>query len=115
DTLTYYRYYHFNDSSFKNYERKWSGFQGINKNSNSQKYTRVEGLDNEKLAVFCRKLIPSILYFPNFLFDFPSKIYLETKDEASPKEKFYIDLIQDILNSLDNETNLQTHLVNRIK
>ncbi|TWF39601.1 putative ATP-dependent endonuclease of OLD family [Chitinophaga polysaccharea] len=115
--LTYFRHYNFENSKFKDLDSKWSGFEGVLKNG----YKTVDIGDisynhvNTKLATFCRSLIPSILYFPNFLFDFPSRIYLETKENPSPKQQFYIELIQDILYSLDNSTNIKTHLVERIK
>lgn len=119
ETLTYFRYYKFENSLFKELDRKWSIFRGILKDEPTDNYIYIDDTkykaDNAALAVFCRKLIPNILYFPNFLFDFPSRIYLETKSAPNFKENFYKELIQDILNSLNNNTNIQTHLVDRIR
>lgn len=119
DTLKYYRYYNFKNSKFENSQSKWSALSGVLKTDFPEKYTPILDTsypaDNLVLANFCRKLIPSILYFPNFLFDFPSTIYLETKEECTAKENFYIELIQDILFSLDNDTNIQTHVIDRKK
>lgn len=119
DKLIYYRYYKFKDSKFQELDSKWSGFDGWLKTEPKEDYIHIGDKtypeDNLKLAGFCRGLIPSILYFPNFLFDFPSKIYLETKIESTAKEKFYIELVQDILFSLENSSNIQTHLIDRIK
>ncbi|MGB8217303.1 MAG: AAA family ATPase [Candidatus Methanoperedens sp.] len=119
DTLKYYRYYRFKDSKFTDLDSRWQGFHGWLKTEPNKNYIFISdelySKDNIKLARFCDKLIPSILYFPNFLFDFPSKIFLETKEEPTPKEKFYIELIQDILYSLRNNTNIKTHLIGRIK
>lgn len=119
NTLKYYNYYSFNDSKFTKSENRWSGFDGWLKAEMREKYVHIgdELYDNAnlKLARFCSGLIPSILFFPNFLFDFPLQISLETKEEPNPKEKFYIDLIQDILHSLENDTNIKTHLIDRIK
>ena len=57
--------------------------------------------------------MPSILYFPNFLFEFPERIYLNpTIDD--PKHIFYQTIIQDVLDSLDNNTNISEHLIDRI-
>ena len=40
----------------------------------------------KKIIAFIRDdLLPTILYFPNFLFDFPEKIYLEDLPEESEK------------------------------
>jgi len=56
--------------------------------------------------------IPSILFFPNFLFEFPERIYLDpaTQGEVS---KFYRVLLQDILDSLCNDTDVETHILER--
>ncbi|HEY4788637.1 MAG TPA: AAA family ATPase [Bacteroidales bacterium] len=119
EIIKYYRHYRFKDSKFQNLDSRWDGFEGWLKTDMEEKYTNIGDKtypdDNTKLASFCRELIPSILYFPNFLFDFPSKIYLETKAEPTAKEKLYIELVQDILFSLENNSNIQTHLVDRIK
>lgn len=115
DTLKYYRDYKFKDSKFTELDSKWTGFVGKLKTGKKRKYIHIRGDSNIKLSHFCHRLIPSILFFPNFLFDFPSKIVLETKEEQTPKEKYYIELIQDILYSLENNTNIQTHLIDRIK
>lgn len=59
------------------------------------------------------KNIPSILYFPNFLFEFPEKIYLNDSIEDA-KHQFYQQIIQDVLDSLKNDTNINEHLIARI-
>lgn len=120
DTIKYYRDYKFKDSKFQELDSRWDGFKGWLKSEATEKYIGIRKEngykeENFSLANFCNNLIPSILYFPNFLFDFPSKIYLETKVEATAKEKFYIELVQDILYSLENSSNIKTHLVDRIK
>ena len=77
----------------------------------------VRDLNNaQALLVFdvIKERIPSILYFPNFLFEFPERIYLEdTVDDA--KHKYYQTIIQDVLDSLKNNTNIQEHLIRRIQ
>ncbi|MFM2306824.1 MAG: hypothetical protein RLZZ367_1493, partial [Bacteroidota bacterium] len=119
ESIKYYRNYKFKDSKFQELDSRWTGFHGWLKTEPKEKYINIDdttyGTDNATLATFCNALIPSILYFPNFLFDFPSKIYLQTKEEPNAKEKFYIELIQDILFSLENNSNIKTHLVDRSK
>lgn len=116
DTLTYFRDYVYENSKFKELDSQWNGFQGIRKgqDDDSAKYESIKGEDNYKLAEFCRGLIPSILYFPNFLFDFPSRIYLQSNTKFTPAEAFYEALIQDILYSLGNDSNIKVHLIDRI-
>ncbi|HEY1047129.1 MAG TPA: AAA family ATPase, partial [Bacteroidia bacterium] len=117
--LVYYRFYKFANSKFIGSDFRWSGFEGKLKGAQPEDdYTRVANHNpdsNIKLSNFCSTLIPSILYFPNFLFDFPSRIYLEGKSELTDKEKFYLELVQDILYSLQNDTNYNIHLVERVK
>ena len=112
NTIKYFRNYKFKDSKFTELDSRWTGFEGWLKTEKVEKYIQIDdkvyGNDNASL-------IPSILYFPNFLFDFPSKIYLETKAEATAKETFYLELVQDILYSLENSSNIKIHLVDRIK
>jgi AAA15 family ATPase/GTPase len=99
DKIIYTRKYNFKNSKFQKVESYWTGFNGWLKTSRIEKYISITGEngakyteDNSKLYFYCRELIPNILYFPTFLFDFPSKIYLETEEEATAKEKFYIPL-----------------------
>ncbi len=113
--LTYYKNYNFKDSKFVNLKSTWTGLSGKLLLTDTD-FVRISGEPNTLISNFCKSLIPSILYFPNFLFDFPSKIYL--KSEALEKEKdlkqeFYCELIQDILFSLDNDTNIKTHIIDR--
>lgn len=118
-TIKYFRNYKFKDSKFTELDSRWTGFEGWLKSEQFEKYIKIDdkkySRSNMQLSNFCSSLIPSILYFPNFLFDFPSKIYLETKAEATAKETFYLELVQDILYSLENSSNIKTHLVERIK
>lgn len=58
--------------------------------------------------------LPKILYFPNFLFEFPGRIYLEESND-NKTDVFYRTVIQDILDSLKNDTNIETHIVARAK
>jgi hypothetical protein len=60
-------------------------------------------------------LLPSILYFPNFLFDFPDRIYLEDTGTQDAFHSFYRLVLQDVLDSLANGTSIETHLLARAK
>ena len=57
--------------------------------------------------------IPSILYFPNFLFDFPEKIDLTADPNEDETNTFYKRIIQDILDKLGNNMDVETHIVER--
>ncbi|MCL4447208.1 MAG: ATP-binding protein [Candidatus Thermoplasmatota archaeon] len=117
-TTWYSRNYSFLDSKFKEENRYWNGLKGKlkgNENGSFIDMWKKYNADWHKLDEFILSLIPTILYFPNFLFDFPSRIYLQTiPNEKDLRENFYIDLIQDILYSLENKTYIDDHLIKRI-
>lgn len=67
----------------------------------------------EKLVDHIDIRFPFILYFPTFLFEFPSRIYLQTEENESPKNAYYRSIIQDILDSLNEKLTIQEHIVDR--
>lgn len=68
------------------------------------------------LVKFIRaELLPKIVYYPNFLFNFPKSIYLEEQPNEGTEQEFYRTVLQDVLDSLDNDLNLDTHLLARAK
>ena len=72
----------------------------------------VSGTDWQAAA---KALIPRMMpirYFPNTLFEFPERIYLEPEND-SVKEIFYRDLLDSILGSLNIGANVQEHLIDR--
>ncbi|MCE3278110.1 MAG: family ATPase [Bacteroidetes bacterium] len=60
-------------------------------------------------------LIPPIIYYPDFLFDFPSKIYLEKYPDETEEQETYREVISDILDSLGGNYNIKSHLIERMK
>lgn len=62
-----------------------------------------------------KKRIPKIIYYPNFLFEFPDKIFLEEKPNEEGKQRFYRGVLQDVLDSIGNDLNLDTHVIQRAK
>jgi len=118
EQIFFIKNFEYKNSKFVRSGMRWSGMDGCTK-SNPGKYKHFnEKFHNEinlGLAAICSKLLPNILYFPNFLFEFPGQLPLETKEKPTSKQSFYIDLVQDILNSLGNDTDINTHLIERIK
>lgn len=117
--LTYYRHYSYENSQFVELDKRWSGLDGVLKDEPTEKYVHIGDKlfadDNTKLANVARKMIPNILYYPNFLFDFPTRIHIEFDGKPNSKEIFYLDLIQDILNSLNNDTSVNKHILERMR
>lgn len=62
-----------------------------------------------------KKMIPPVIYYPNFLFEFPDLIYLEEFADEGREQVFYRRLLQDILDSLNNDLSLQTHVIERAR
>ncbi|HEY9620920.1 MAG TPA: AAA family ATPase [Crinalium sp.] len=60
-----------------------------------------------------RSMVPPIIYYPNFLFEFPDVIYLEKFEGEGREQVFYRRLLQDVLDSLNNKLSLQTHIIER--
>lgn len=69
----------------------------------------------QKIVAFLITLMPSVLYFPNFLFDFPDKIYLEDAPVDTEKHEFYRTILQDVLDALDEDMQLDKHVLERAK
>lgn len=84
-------------------------------------FTLNNELWNEVTAYIEKSLFPRIIFYSNFLFEIPPKIYLakKNKDETTtPKyllatDAQYFLLIQDILDSLNQGLNIEPHLVSR--
>jgi ABC-type Mn2+/Zn2+ transport system ATPase subunit/5S rRNA maturation endonuclease (ribonuclease M5) len=59
------------------------------------------------------KWLPPIIYYPNFLFDFPDRIYLTEIQNEGKEQSFYRRFLQDVLDSLQNNLLLEEHIINR--
>lgn len=109
--------FNFKDSVFLN-RNNTMGFYLKVKKKGSRKITSLhEGTARNDIwsdiwELVSRKL-PPIIYYPNFAFEFPEKIYLAQFDGEDPEQKFYRSFLQDILDSLDNNTNIENHLIAR--
>jgi predicted ATP-dependent endonuclease of OLD family/5S rRNA maturation endonuclease (ribonuclease M5) len=114
--------YAFEDSKLisKHSQKIWYvHFKGKTKRGKVEKYLKDQ--DWQKATDFLIPLLPSILFFPNFLFEFPDKIYLENKAEDtnedstkdSEKHEFYRTVLQDVLDAIGKNHKLQRHILDR--
>lgn len=108
--------FEFEDSDYKSTRNAWhvnvSGKKKSGRKERNFSYPAPEWTN----AVLCiKKLIPSISYFPTFLFEFPARIYLEDNKEETTINKYYRTIIQDILDSLDEKLDVQKHIVKRVQ
>ncbi len=60
-------------------------------------------------------LVPKIIYYPDFLFDFPEKILLNSEAIKTTEEKTYMAMIQDVLEYIQPDLSIEKHLVERMK
>lgn len=81
----------------------------------ARKEVPLLGTEWQKALAFVRTLLPAILYFPNFLFDFPDRIYLEQPPSDPEVHHFYRRVLQDVLNAIGGDIDLDTHVLERAK
>lgn len=60
-----------------------------------------------------RNRLPTIAYYPTFVFDFPKRIYLTDRDNA-PRNQFYRQLFQDILDYDGNGYSIDESILARL-
>ena len=73
------------------------------------------GTDWQTIITVVKKFLPRIVYFPNFLFEFPDKIYLENPPADEKKHTFYRTVLQDVLDAIGDKTNISEHILARAK
>ncbi|MEG3438905.1 AAA family ATPase [Pannus brasiliensis CCIBt3594] len=105
----------FENSLFKNTVFRWeTNIFGKESKKRNQQKLNPECKAWNSFSSFIRKNIPPIIYYPNFLFNFPDVIYLEESDGEGIEQAFYRRLVQDILDSLPNQLNVKTHIIDRV-
>ena len=93
------------------FEVKYEGnrnYRPLTADENSDHFSRLVNFIEETL-------MPSIIYYPDFLFDFPNKIYLDQDRFGNDDEQLaYYNLVQDILSSIRPDLLIKNHLVDRL-
>lgn len=104
--------YIYKNSKYQDMRSSWSlAIRG--KEGKSRRTTTLQGDNWNKAVNFLKDRMPKILYFPTTLFDFPNRIYLN-KETNEYKDNFYKGVIQDILDSLNENLNIKEHIVERM-
>lgn len=111
----------FKDSNFVEKNRLWTAGIATVKRKNDEGNYETKSLIkfdkthwNELTEIIKEKLLPVIIYYPNFLFDFPDQILLEELPNEPKEQIFYRNVIQDILSSIDKNLQLKQHIVDRV-
>jgi hypothetical protein len=87
----------------------------IGRKKGQRKPWQIKGEDWQEIVQMIKTLLPRVLYFPNFLFEFPDRIYLENPPLDTEKHKFYRTVLQDVLDATGDNTNLEEHVLQRAK
>lgn len=113
--------YIFEEGNFTKSKRIWSfNFQSKSKRAAKYRlYTRPD--DKESVDIWgeivkeLSSSLPSISYFPTFLVEMPSRIYLSEHPSETSVNRYYRSVLQDVLDSLGEGISLQTHVAERIE
>lgn len=109
--------YTFKDSKFEKFQSLWvlplvgRKARGKTDVELSSKYSE----DWSKVVRYIENNFPKILYYENFLFDFPQKIYLNATSELNDNEKEYRKVLQDVLDSFNDGLRIEKHLLERLE
>ena len=71
--------------------------------------------DWKSLIIEIEKNTPRILYFENFLFNFPNKIYLKPFQNEGEEQGEYRKILQDILSRISPPYSLNKHILDRLQ
>lgn len=89
------------------------------KSKKSESLDKKDKWKHSDILNYIANLLPDILYHPNFLYNFPEKIYLDEvdflDDNYDRQQEVYREVLQDILTYCDSSYNIETHLLSRLK
>jgi hypothetical protein len=110
--------YQFSNSVYQQRRSSWTNLTAKGKKGKGRvdrSLTSNQQPEWVELTRIIRKSLPPIWFFPNFLFEFPERIYLEPKEDESSANRFYRALFQDILDALGHDLNVDKHVVQRAR
>lgn len=108
--------YNFKNSKFDSFNSRWTvPLKGTKGKGRTTIDLHEKSLDDWRQVVsYIEDNFPRILYYENFLFDFPQKIYLGEVSGLKKEEVEYRKILQDILDSFDNGLSIEDHLYERL-
>lgn len=118
DTVEVKRKYKFLNSTLSDTSHFWTINITVRKQggrSDKQLLVDNKPIWNETVNFIESYLFPKTIYYQNFLFDFPERIYLEPIHGESIEYKKYKDIIQDILSSINPSLDLKNDILDRLK
>jgi energy-coupling factor transporter ATP-binding protein EcfA2 len=94
--------------------KKELGIDGLEvKSRRAKEFRPLKKDERAELTEIIWRMLPTIAYYPTFVFDFPKKIYLTNRD-ISPRNKFYQQLFQDILDYDGNGYTIKESILERL-
>ena len=110
----------YDNSKYVTQNNLWH-FRPYLKRKQQKKFTEYSGPSDEckKLISLLRSRLPRIIYFPNFLFEFPDKILVsgsltDATETETKTDKYFVGIIEDAMASLSPPMELGKHVVNRV-
>lgn len=103
----------FVDSRYESTKNLW-GLTLKGKSGSKRTAQKLATAEWQEAIQFLQKRLPPIIYFPTFSLELPDKIYLDNPPSEHRKHEFYRQIIQDILDSLGNRANVETHITKRL-
>jgi ABC-type cobalamin/Fe3+-siderophores transport system ATPase subunit len=117
--------YSFSSSRFTDKKRRWAGlhFQGTKGNQRTPRSYKPASPEWYAAVSYLAERLPRIWYFPNFLFELPSKFLitdppdesadLSYDEERADKDRFYRKIFENILRQTASTATLQSHIIDR--
>jgi hypothetical protein len=106
------------DSKLQERSGLWMGIggQGYLKTGTVKRSLTGQGEEPRRKAIlqFLKDRLPSILYFPHFLFNFPQRIYIEPAERETNTNQFFRELFQEVLSSV-GDLDTDRHIVRRYR
>ncbi len=105
--------YNYENSKYQKSVSYW-GFSPIVRQKQRRKNIELHAKDSDWQTVVTyieENLMPRIVYYENFLFDFPERIYLSGNQSDNMPNKLYKDIIEDIVEEIIPGGSIQTSLV----
>ncbi|MCA1867629.1 AAA family ATPase [Agrobacterium genomosp. 3] len=106
----------FKDSAYDKQFNYWSGINFSSRKSKKEKFVAVDS-ENEawnEVVNSIEKELYEILYFPTFIVDMPSKIYLDEHQNETPINIYYRTVLKDVVKSIGDGLELEKHILDRI-
>ncbi|WP_179039720.1 ATP-dependent nuclease [Rhizobium leguminosarum] len=112
--------YNFTDSKFSKKTNFWNGIEFSLRRQNDksfQPYRKVKGVGTDIWLYLVQEVgkdLFELVYFPTFIVDMPSRIYIKPHDRETAINLYYRKVIEDVLKSIGGGLDLQKHIIDRL-